>query len=194
MIGGAFAALAHPRGVVQYVSFAAAYAALYYLCWALLIGPLRVLRRGRPMLSDRRRRHVGIWCGIFALIHVAAGLNVHFSGHFAQYFLEADSSGRMWVRHDAFGLTNDIGLLATFGTVLLLGLSNDISLRKLGVLRWKNLQRISYPLFGLIIVHAVVYQLLEHRDLGLIIFMTAMASIVAILRVRAFKVRRRMSQ
>lgn len=191
-IGSLLSALGHPHNVVQFISFAAAYAALCFLSWALLIGPLRVLRGGRPLVSNRQRRHVGIWAGIFTMLHVAAGLNVHFGGHFNQYFFTpADGLDRMSFRYDAFGFTNDLGVLATVGTAILLGLSNDVSLRKIGAQRWKFLQRISYPVFTIVVVHSGIYQLLEHRSANLMILVASMFSLVATLQARGFLTRRR---
>lgn len=194
MIGGAFAAMVHPPGIIQFLSLAAAYAAYGYLLCALVIGPLRVLQGGRPILSDRRRRHLGIWCGIFSLFHVVAGLNVHFGGDMIQYFLVPTRSGQLSVRADAFGLTSELGLVATLGTALLLGVSNNASLRKMGALRWKQLQRISYPVFGLVVVHGIIFQFLEHRTMGLIVGVAAAASLVAVLQACAFKIRREASR
>lgn len=192
LAGAAFAALAGARDPIQFFSFATAYAALFYLAAALLIGPLRVLRGNRPLVSSRTRRDVGIWSGIFALLHVAFGLNVHFGGDFSAYFFQPPGTpGWSRLRRDPFGITNDLGLAATVAVAVLLALSNDLSLRKLGTKRWKNLQRLAYPLFAAVVIHAAIYQIIEHRITMLMGVLILTAGSVAVLQMRGFAARRR---
>jgi len=56
-----------------------------------------------------------------------------------------------------FGWGNWTGLAATVIVVGLLVISNDFALRKLKARRWKNLQRLNYVLFALVIAHAIYY-------------------------------------
>ena len=44
---------------------------------------------------------------------------------------------------------------------MLLGISNDISLRALGICRWKSLQRWTYEALALTAAHGIAYQLVE---------------------------------
>lgn len=153
--------------VITRVSFASAYAGMAFLAASLLIGPLRVLRGRRSPASTSFRRDVGIWAGILALLHVAFGLNAHLRGRLWEYFVLPAADGTLpRVRLDAFGAANYTGLMATAVIALLLALSNDLSLRKLGTRRWKALQRWNYGGFVLVVVHGVIYQALEDRAAG----------------------------
>jgi DMSO/TMAO reductase YedYZ heme-binding membrane subunit len=58
---------------------------------------------------------------------------------------------------DSFGLGNWTGLAATVIVVGLLVTSTERSLRDLRAARWKDLQRLNYALFPLVVVHAVFY-------------------------------------
>ncbi|MBA4159583.1 MAG: hypothetical protein H0X65_19215, partial [Gemmatimonadetes bacterium] len=55
------------------------------------------------------------------------------------------------------------------GGVLLLALSNDLSLRLLKAGRWKTLQRWNYALFALTVVHGIAYQVIEDRKAGYVV-------------------------
>ena len=63
--------------------------------------------------------------------------------------------------------------------LLLLILSSDRSLRRLGPRRWKSLHRLNYALFGLVAAHGLVYQGLEERNRAYILIMLLL--IVAVL-------------
>jgi DMSO/TMAO reductase YedYZ heme-binding membrane subunit len=58
---------------------------------------------------------------------------------------------------DSFGLGNWTGLAALVIVAGLLALSTDRSIRELKAERWKNLQRLNYTLFALVVLHAVFY-------------------------------------
>ncbi len=75
------------------------------------------------------------------------------------YFVDA----RNHLRWDAFGFGNYTGVLGAVVFALLLALSNDVSLRKLGVDRWKSLQRWAYAGVVLTAAHAIAYQEIEKR-------------------------------
>ncbi len=59
---------------------------------------------------------------------------------------------------------------------LLLALSNDLALRRLGTPRWKALQRWNYALFALVAAHGIAYQVIETRKAP---FVVAFALIAA---------------
>lgn len=147
------------------VSLATAYLSLLCLTGALVIGPFQVLAGRRPSLSSNLRRDLGIWTAIFALVHVAFGLFVHMGGKIAQYFFRPLHAGAMPIpRIDAFGLANDVGLVATCILIMLLAISSNRALRMLGPQRWKALQRWSYAATAATALHAAIYQLLDRRD------------------------------
>ena len=147
------------RQLVYRLSMATGYVSVVLIAWAMSIGPSR-LRRGRPAAaSTDLRRDVGIWGAIFGLAHVVTGLQVHFAGAFWKYF--AYPNGDHWIplRHDLFGFANWTGLAAALLLVLLLAISNDASLRKLGTQRWKSWQRWTYWVAVLTVAHALGYQI-----------------------------------
>src|SRR5882762_4177733 len=130
------------RDLISHLSIATAYPALFLTAAALFLGPWNVLRlRANPVSFDLRR-DVGIWAGAMALLHTAIGLNVHLRGRPWLYFVDQDHH----VRHDLFGFCN------------------DLSLRRLGTQKWKSLQRWTYAVVVLTILHTVAYQHIEKRQ------------------------------
>jgi sulfoxide reductase heme-binding subunit YedZ len=148
------------RDLVSRVSIGTAYAALFLMTATLLLGPLNVLRKRANPVSFDLRRDFGIWAGITALVHTVVGLNVHLRGKMWLYFVDTSHH----LRKDAFGIGNYTGTFAAFVFVLLLALSNDMSLRKLGVERWKSLQRWAYAAMVLTAAHSIAYQRIETRS------------------------------
>jgi sulfoxide reductase heme-binding subunit YedZ len=117
-----------------------------------------LLRKPNPVSFDLRR-DLGIWAGVLALVHTVAGLNVHLRGKMWLYFVDAHHH----VRRDAFGFGNYTGAVAALVFGLLLALSNDVSLRNLGIERWKCLQQWAYVGVVLTAAHAITYQQIEKR-------------------------------
>lgn len=149
------------RDFISRLSIGTAYSALFLTAAALLLGPINILwHRANPVSFDLRR-DLGIWAGISALVHTAVGLNVHLRGKMWLYFVDTHHQ----LRRDAFGFGNYTGVLAALVFALLLALSNDVSLRKLGLERWKSLQRWAYAGVLLTAFHAIAYQHVEKRVL-----------------------------
>jgi sulfoxide reductase heme-binding subunit YedZ len=151
-------ATSHSRQVMYRLSMATGYASVALIAWAMLIGPWRV-RGGRtaPVSTDLRR-DAGIWGALLGVFHVVTGLQVHMGGHFMKYFLYLDEKHAFPVRYDLFGFANWTGLAATVLLIMLLAISNDLSLRALGSKRWKTWQRWTYPTAVLIVAHTLAYQ------------------------------------
>ncbi len=174
------------RDVVSHLSIATAYPALLLTGGAVSLGPGNVLRgRANPVSSDLRR-DVGIWAGIMALLHTAIGLDVHLRGRPWLYFV--DQHGH--VRHDLFGF----GLIAALLFLLLLAISNDLSLRHLGPRKWKSLQRWTYGAVTLSILHGIAYQHIEKRQTAYEATLWGVTAMMAILQVagwRRIRVRQR---
>jgi sulfoxide reductase heme-binding subunit YedZ len=146
------------------VSLASAYVALILLGLSLAIGPWNVLRRRANPVSSDLRRDVGIWAGVLGLFHLVIGLDVHLRGRPWLYFVyPADQPHDVPVRHDLFGFANFTGLVAGLVLLLLLVLSNDLSLARLGTRRWKALQRFNYYAAALVVAHSIAYQFIEKR-------------------------------
>jgi sulfoxide reductase heme-binding subunit YedZ len=152
------------RSVAYAVSLVTAYASLLCLAVTLGIGPWQALRGRRLPTSSYLRRDFGIWTALLALVHVGFGLFAHMDGNLWLYFFRAPPHDTFpWPRIDPFGLTNDLGLAATLLLLVLLALSNNWSVRRLGAVRWKTWQRSSYWAAAAIALHAAIYQLLDRR-------------------------------
>lgn len=147
------------RDLISRLSIGTAYPALLLTAAALLLGPINVLWRKPNPVSFDLRRDLGIWAGIAALAHTGVGLNVHLRGKMWLYFVDTHRH----LRRDLFGFGNYTGVVAALIFALLLALSNDVSLRKLGAARWKSLQRWAYAAAVLTAAHAIAYQQIEKR-------------------------------
>lgn len=149
------------------MSMSTAYASLLFLAASLAVGPIRVLEGRHSPANTFLRRDLGIWAGILGLLHVAAGLTVHFRGDMWKYFFSRIPSpgDPLPLRLDVFGAATYTGAASALVLVLLLALSNNWSLRRLGTRRWKSLQRWNYAGFALMAVHGAGFQLLESRAL-----------------------------
>jgi sulfoxide reductase heme-binding subunit YedZ len=173
------------------LSMATAYTGALLLGATLMLGVLKVLRGETSPVSTDWRRDVGIWAALFGLAHLVIGLQVHAPGRMRTYFVyPAEVSHLFPLRLDAFGWANHLGLLAGLLLVLLLVLSNDWSLTRLGARRWKGLQRWSYAVFGLVLAHGVLYQVLEKRIAGWVITFAVLSGLVIVLQVAGFLRRR----
>lgn len=170
------------------LSMSTAYTGMILLAVTLAIGPLNLIQNKINPVSTFVRRDIGIWAGVVSIIHVIIGLQVHFGGQFTKYFFHVtDTSDLVSIRFDAFGLANHTGLIATLIFIVLLILSNNFLLKKIGAMRWKNIQRLNYLLFLLVIIHGFIYQLLEKRQLPFIGIVILVFLIVLGLQFKGFK-------
>ena len=171
------------RDLISHLSIATAYPALFLTAVAIALGPRNVLlRRANPVSFDLRR-DVGIWAGIMALFHTAVGLNVHLRGRMWLYFLDEHHR----IRGDWFRFGNDTGLAAALLFLLLLAISNDVSLRYLGTRRWKSLQRWTYAAVILTILHVVAYQHVEERKGAYTALVAGVTVAIVILQLAGWK-------
>ena len=142
--------------------------ALGYLCLfltgvTLVIGPLNLLRRRRNPVNIFLRRDLGIWAGITGCLHVLFVVRGNFhDNQILLFFLRRDAHGYTLLL-TIYGLSNDLGLLATLCLLLLLALSNMVTLRWLKGKRWKWLQRSTYLLALLALAHTFGFELLNLR-------------------------------
>jgi sulfoxide reductase heme-binding subunit YedZ len=192
----AFTGLAYlatpPPDVRHRLSMATAYAGLVFLALSLLLGPWNILRRRPNPVSFNLRRDVGIWAGLLAILHTLIGLTVHLRGRMWMYFLK--HLHPPVPQNTLFGFANYVGLAAALLFLMLLAISNDLSLRSLGVRRWKGLQRWTYTAFGLTAAHAIAYQLVEKRQLPWVVLFAALTLLVLIIQLRGFAWKRRTNQ
>lgn len=166
-----------------------AYTATILLAVTLSLGAWNTLRRKVNPVSSDLRRDIGIWCGVFSLIHVAFGLNVHLK-NWTQYFI--DDAGN-W-RTDAFGSANYLGILATLIVIILLATSNDVALRYFGRERWKTVQRSNYIFVLLVAAHGVVYQFVEKRIVPFVFIFGAIVLWATAIQFAGFQKKRREMQ
>jgi sulfoxide reductase heme-binding subunit YedZ len=159
----------------QRLSLVSAYAALAFVVASLALGPYRVWRRLANPVSFDLRRDVGIWVAILALIHTGLGLTVHLRGRMWMYFL--DRIHPVHIQLSTFGLANYLGAAATFIFAVLLFVSNDFSLRQLGIRRWKSIQRWSYVAAASTAIHGFAYQFVEKRGLGWVAILSVLVSL-----------------
>jgi len=103
-------------------------------------------RRPNPISFDLRR-DVGIWTGILAIVHTAIGLTVHLRGRMWMYFFKTLHPVHLQITQ--FGFANFTGLAAALLFLMLLAISNDLSLLALKTNRLKSLQRWTYAAFVL---------------------------------------------
>lgn len=166
------------------VSIAAANTSVIALAAALAYGPLVVLRGGRPLVHRSLRRAMGVWAGVFALLHVAVAMGIH-----ADLF-------RPWENYVVFepftlvrgsiGLANWLGAAQVVIFVVLIGVSRTAMLRQLGASRWERLQRTTYPLVGLVAIHAFLYHRVEQRLLAHRVLVFIPVAIVFVIQVAGF--------
>ncbi len=144
------------------LTIALGYLALAYLGISLLIGPLqlRLRRRGRNPVNLDLRRDIGIWVGLTGGVHVLLGLQIHAGGQILRYFFAPDGTPLL----NLFGVSNDLGAVATGLLLLLVVLSTDAALRRLRGPRWKAWQRLNYALFPLVVAHTVGYEIVVARE------------------------------
>ena len=139
---------------VQFLTIATGYVATGLLGLTLLIGPANLLLRRRNPTSTYLRRDLGTWTVIFSVAHVIASFQTQGGGvfTFVEFFFV---DGRPLTTD--YGLGNWTGLVALVIVVGLLAISTTRSVRELKAERWKNLQRLNYTLFALVVLHAVFY-------------------------------------
>lgn len=159
--GAVFYVYKGKRDTITFLAWSSGYISFVLLASSLVIGSLNLLSRRRNPLSTYFRRYLGITAGGLALFHSVTGLFVHLRGKPWLYFLVETDSGRA-IRLDKFGLANYTGLIAAIIIFLLLATSNDKMIRMLGPGKWKNVQRLSYLMFILVLIHAYFYNGAEH--------------------------------
>lgn len=159
-------ASAAPAALLRQLTIATAWIALGLLGFTLLIGPWQVLRRQANPVSSDLRRDCGIWSALIGALHVALGLALRLdeAGYDWNALIQStlqlgsDCPVQPCSQLNALGLLALLaGMIALIIQLVLLATSNDRALRRLGVVRWKRLQRLSYPLCFLALCHATLW-------------------------------------
>jgi sulfoxide reductase heme-binding subunit YedZ len=146
------------RDIITFVAQATGFISITVLSISLIIGPLNLLLKRKNPVSTYFRRDISMAGGFLALIHSITGLFVHLRGKAWLYFLNKTELGYS-VRLDNFGLANYAGLISFIIILLLLITSNDLLLKKLNPRKWKNIQRLSYFMFILSLIHCYFYRI-----------------------------------
>jgi sulfoxide reductase heme-binding subunit YedZ len=144
------------KNTIVYITWSSAYISIALLTVSLVIGPVNLMLKRRNPVSTYLRRDISLTGGILAIIHSVAGLFVHLRGKTWLYFLNKTDEGYV-IRTDDFGIANNTGLISALIIILLIITSNDYFLKKIEPDRWKNLQRSSYLMFLLALVHCYFY-------------------------------------
>ncbi len=144
------------RDTIASVAQSTGYISLFLISVSLIIGTIYLLVQNKSPVSTYFRRDLSIVAGILAILHSAVGLFVHLRGKPWLYFLEKSAEGYK-IRVDNFGKANYTGLTAALIILLLLATSNDYIFKRLNPSRWKRIQRLSYLMFVLTMIHAYYY-------------------------------------
>lgn len=144
------------RDVLTFTADATGYLSLIFLAVSLAIGPVNLYLKKNNPVSSYFRRDLGIYAGVLALVHSFTGLFVHLRGQMWQYFFYKTEQGYT-LRFDDFGWANETGLFAALLVIVLLATSNDYSFKKLKPLKWKNVQRLTYLMMALVLIHCLYY-------------------------------------
>jgi sulfoxide reductase heme-binding subunit YedZ len=179
-----------PPDIRHRLSMATAYAGLAFLTVSLCIGPWNILAQRSNPVSFDLRRDLGIWAGGLALGHTAIGLTVHLRGRMWMYFFRGLHPLRL--QNNAFGFANFVGAGAALLFLMLVAISNDLSLRSMETRRWKSLQRWAYVGFILTVAHGIAFQVVEKRRLPwILIFAGFVAACVAMQALGFLRISRR---
>lgn len=167
-------------------SMATAYTSIILLGVTLILGPLNVLKNKNNPVSSDLRRDIGIWCGLMGLVHVIVGIQVHMGNIWLYFFKAVEGDESFQFRDDLFGAANYTGLIAGVIMLMLLLISNDISMKALRPGKWKRLQQFSYLFFALTLVHGIMYQVIENRMLAFIISFACLMIVPLIIQFKGF--------
>jgi len=174
------AALSGPgEGAADRLSIVSAYICLLLLGAALLIGPVNVLRTGRLPGNSYVRRDTGIWAAMTGLLHFylanVLSMTYEYLGIYVENPVLPPSSA---VRSSLYTWGTIFGYVIAVLFIVLLVLSSDWMMRKVGMKWWKRIQRVSYLGFILTCIHAFAFQVLETRSLFWVLVVLVITMII----------------
>jgi sulfoxide reductase heme-binding subunit YedZ len=152
------------------------------------LGPLRLIRNQSNPVHNAMRRDFGISAGIAGIVHTLLGLQVHLGGDILKYFAvpRGLSKGAF-----IFPGANWLGLLSAIVLLALVAISNNISIRSIGLTTWKRLQRLAYVAGAAAAAHAFLYFALEKRALSAVVLVAAITAAVIVIQARGLTIARR---
>jgi methionine sulfoxide reductase heme-binding subunit len=169
------------RDTITFITQITGYISLTILAFSFVIGPVNLLLKNKNPVSTYFRRDIGTIGGALAVVHSATGLFVHLRGKPWLYFSIKSDNGYA-VRLDHFGLANYTGLISALIIIFLIITSNDFMIRILNVTKWKNIQRLSYLMFILALIHCYFYRVGKTNATPLYSFYMPMFSLVLVLQ------------
>jgi len=140
-------------------------ASFILLFLALALGPMARFSRAIASLLPWRRE-LGIWFTILALVHTLLVLNgwvrwdwMRFFGY--EFIEPLDRYARI---EPGFGLSNLIGIIATFIAIPLMITSANWAIKCLGGSSWKWLHYESYTVFYLVALHSIYFLFVHYTE------------------------------
>ena len=175
---GAAAISGTPETAADRLSIVSAYFCLLLLGLALLIGPANVLRSGRLVVNSYIRRDTGIWAATTGLLHFylanVLSMNYEYLGTYVENAVQLPTAA---VRSTLYNSGTISGYIIAVLFIVLLALSSDWMVRKVGLKWWKRIQRLSYLAFILTCIHAFEFQVLEARPLLWVLVVAAITGV-----------------
>lgn len=170
------------------LSILSAYLCLILFAAALLVGPLQARGSGQPLLNNHLRRDIGIWAGLSALLHFWLANVLAMTWKYVGIFVEnAPAPPSAAVRDQLYLWGTILGYVVAVIVLVLLTISSDLMLRKIGKRWWKRLQRLTYVVFIATVLHAFAFQILESRQSVWVILVVLITAAVAGLQIAGFR-------
>ncbi len=161
-----------PAGAVDRSSLATAWLCLLLYSAVLAMGPRQRLAASGPALNLLSRRDLGIWTAIVGLIHFALGNAEAMNSEYLAAVTSNSAALSPELRADFFNWGAISGTVLALILLVLLSISSNWALRKLGPKLWKKVQRLSYLGFALCLLHGLLFQILENRHVLWITLLT----------------------
>jgi DMSO/TMAO reductase YedYZ heme-binding membrane subunit len=138
------------------------------------------------MLNNLLRRDLGVWAALTGLAHLVVATGVVMQPAYFRAYITGPPENPLpgwagWIGTLSIVAGYLVGLLF----LMLLALSNNRSLTRLGPARWKQLQRAAVPVLFLTIPHGMFFQVIEGRTGGWLAGLVVMAAAILGLRWRA---------
>lgn len=160
-------------------SLTLAWLCLALFAGALTIGPLHALRTGRLLTNHLLRRDLGIWCALTGLAHLGIAFAISMTPAYMQAYIDvAGAWPAPGVRRQLYSWAVIGSLVIAAVFLVLLALSSNAALRRVGPTWWKRLQRLSYLAFALTVLHSVAFQVIESRSAWLVALLVLLTGAV----------------